>query len=68
MTLEKKQETSRWPTARGRHYSFANNLRKTPMTLHANSCLILMDRRISDSSEKFSNALSNVSSIKGNNR
>ena len=37
------------------------------MALHANSCLILFDRRISDASEKFSNALSIVSSRIGLN-
>ena len=35
------------------------------MALHGKSCLILMDRRLSDSSENFSNALPNVSSIIG---
>ena len=35
------------------------------MALHANSRLTLLDRRISDSSEKLSNALSNVSSRLG---
>jgi hypothetical protein len=34
------------------------------MTLHANSCVIQMDRRISDYPDTFSNALSNASSIK----
>ena len=65
MTLIKKRKYLRRPTARRRHYSFANNLRSTPMTLRANSRFILMDRRISDSSEQFSNALSNASSIIG---
>jgi hypothetical protein len=57
MTLVKKQKYSRRPTTRGRRYSSATILRKTPMALHANSCLIPMDRRISDSSKQFSNAL-----------
>ena len=65
MTLIKKQKYLCQPTARGRHYSFANNQRNTPTALHANSCLILMNRRFSDFPEKCSNALSDVSSILG---
>jgi hypothetical protein len=37
MTLMKKQKYLRRPTARGRHYSFANNLRIMHMALRANS-------------------------------
>ena len=48
MTHEKQRTFLTANSHRGHNYSFTIDPHTSPMALHANSCLILMDRRILD--------------------
>ena len=56
MTHIKQQTFLAANSHRGQNYSFTIDLHNSPMALHANSCLIFMDRRVSDSFELHSKA------------
>ena len=51
MTYLKQQKFLTANSHGGHNYSFTIDLHNSPMALHANSCLILMDRRMSESFE-----------------